>query len=1297
VPAVADSGSDGTSGGSGDGHVTALPADATPQDRAVAQARQTGQPVVVDALTTPYDQTTANPDGTLTQSSAPTPTRVLKDGAWVPIDPTLTAGRDGTLTAKASLNTLTLSSGGTGPLAVLTSPDGMTLTIGMPFALPAPVLDGATATYPDVLPDVDLAVTATDVGGIREVLVVKNAAAAANPALSALHLTTVAHGLTMRGDGQNSLEAVDASGAAHFAAPAPVMWDSTHESGSGSSPAAKAASRNKAKADTDVNARTTSGNATAGTQNSESSSINGPGTGAQSAVIPVTAHTDGIDLEPSSALLHGDNTHYPVYIDPSYLPWKAGDPTWTWAQSAHPTTDNFGQYGSSHAEQPGLGLCGTYAGGGGCSPEDKERTFYQFNTSGLHSVEDTIHSATLKVTQTYSADWSCTKEYTVHAYYSSNAIGHGTDWNHQPGGASLDTASVGGTGSTGCMSDVDFSFNALGGLRSVMGGTNPSVFTVALYGDESDANGFKRLSNKALLSVTYDATPNTPTGQTSTPTPRTASAGTTQPCDPTANSTTTAFLSNPGSTGLVLKAKVSSPTSPAQPVRGYFDLWNSSGTVATGYSSGYASSGTTVDLTVPTSKLTDGAAYGWDVAANDGILTSSPAPSAHCHFRADFTSPTVSLPSASTTLPESSLATTFPPSGNGQTTGVVAGGSGFVPFTATDPAPHGNPSGLACLRWGFDSALADATWQCGSHLPGNSGLPTSPKHWGTNILYVQAEDNAGNLSPVAEYSFYVPWNPHSPTPAYGDTTGDSAPDMLVPGTDGNLYAHTVPGNAQASSPAVGLASKQADSPAGDAWSGYQVAHRGSMRTGKNNVDDLIAHRSGAATMNLYFNPGNTGTDGRFDKSQTITKPPCDTCTGYATDWSTTTSIAATGDVTSASLAADGHFGHYTGLFTIENNTTGDAALWFYPTVSYGTLGAPVQIAATGWKGRDLISPGDWTGSGKPGLWARNRSTGEIDAYTLTLGTTDTDADGFPLDTPVPIVTGLSAPTKIGTLGTSDAVVIGSDGDLTGDGIADLWSVSGTGTLDIRPGKTADGTSHTAVTGTTSPYTIATTSGAADQWLLKGNTDDSGNGNPGAAHGTVTWGPGHTDAPGSAAVFDGSTSYITTAHPALDTTRSYTVSAWVKLDSTAATVTAVSQSTLNHQAFYLGYQKPTNSWYFSTVTTDNADGASFPAAIGSTRASNGTEQPPATNTWVLLTGVYDSATGVQTLYVNGVATGTAAQNTTPVYVPTGHLNIGANITATGTSPYNQWPGSVADVRTYQAALTADQVHQLYTSS
>ena len=47
-----------------------------------------------------------------------------------------------------------------------------------------------------------------------------------------------------------------------------------------------------------------------------------------------------------------------------------------------------------------------------------------------------------------------------------------------------------------------------------MGGSNPGVMTFGIYGDESDANGLKRVSNKATLSVTYDSTPNLPTGFT---------------------------------------------------------------------------------------------------------------------------------------------------------------------------------------------------------------------------------------------------------------------------------------------------------------------------------------------------------------------------------------------------------------------------------------------------------------------------------------------------------------------------------------------------------------------------------------------------------------------------------------------------------------------------------------------------------------------------------------------------------------------------------------------------------------
>jgi hypothetical protein len=58
-----------------------------------------------------------------------------------------------------STSTLRLSGGGTGPLGEMTA-SGRTLSVGFPGQLPAPSLSGATATYGDVLPGVDLVVTA---------------------------------------------------------------------------------------------------------------------------------------------------------------------------------------------------------------------------------------------------------------------------------------------------------------------------------------------------------------------------------------------------------------------------------------------------------------------------------------------------------------------------------------------------------------------------------------------------------------------------------------------------------------------------------------------------------------------------------------------------------------------------------------------------------------------------------------------------------------------------------------------------------------------------------------------------------------------------------------------------------------------------------------------------------------------------------------------------------------------------------------------------------------------------------
>src|SRR5688572_12145574 len=91
------------------------------------------------------------------------------------------------------------SGGGTGPLARITS-GGREVAMGWPAALPAPVLSGDTATYPNVLPDVDLVLTA-DSMGFSEVLVVKTPAAARHPDVRRLRLSLGStNGLSMRVD-----------------------------------------------------------------------------------------------------------------------------------------------------------------------------------------------------------------------------------------------------------------------------------------------------------------------------------------------------------------------------------------------------------------------------------------------------------------------------------------------------------------------------------------------------------------------------------------------------------------------------------------------------------------------------------------------------------------------------------------------------------------------------------------------------------------------------------------------------------------------------------------------------------------------------------------------------------------------------------------------------------------------------------------------------------------------------------------------------------------------------------------
>ncbi|SFF55182.1 RHS repeat-associated core domain-containing protein [Actinacidiphila alni] len=210
-------------------------------------------------------------------------------------------------------------------------------------------------------------------------------------------------------------------------------------------------------------------------------------------------------------------------------------------------------------------------------------------------------------------------------------------------------------------------------------------------------------------------------------------------------------------------------------------------------------------------------------------------------------------------------------------------------------------------------------------------------------------------------------------------------------------------------------------------------------------------------------------------------------------------------------------------------------------------------------------------------------------------------------------------------------------------------------------------------------------GAAGWWKLDdgesaGAADLSGAGNPGKLNSATSWSSDN----GGAAVFGGG-GEIATVGPVADTSKSFSVSAWAKIAATPAGSwqTVVSQQGNTAAGFSLDYNPTAGRWAFDRATTD----ASAPATVGANSTA-----APALNTWTHLVGTYDAPTGKLTLYVNGVAQGTAS-DTTPI-ASAGPLAIGRGY-ANGAAA-NRFNGSISKVQVYKRVLSAAEVGSLHTN-
>lgn len=209
------------------------------------------------------------------------------------------------------------------------------------------------------------------------------------------------------------------------------------------------------------------------------------------------------------------------------------------------------------------------------------------------------------------------------------------------------------------------------------------------------------------------------------------------------------------------------------------------------------------------------------------------------------------------------------------------------------------------------------------------------------------------------------------------------------------------------------------------------------------------------------------------------------------------------------------------------------------------------------------------------------------------------------------------------------------------------------------------------------------------WRLEG-LDETAVRDDGSGHhdGTVALGPAaawKAGRGGDALWLNGSASgfVATTGGRTADTTKSFTVAAWVNLEKITSVHTAVSQDGGRISGFFLQYNWTTRKWDFMMPTND-ADSPS-----GMIRASSAT--PAQTGRWTHLAGVYDAGTRQIRLYVDGVLHGTAGFSTP--WSAAGTVQLGRGMFKGGY--VDHWPGSLDDVRVYDRVLAVNEVSELAT--
>ncbi|MFF1834222.1 LamG domain-containing protein [Streptomyces sp. NPDC058231] len=697
--------------------------------------------MAVNAATTESSQVFANPDGTFTQEMNAAPVRARKaDGTWAAIDTTLMREADGSVRAKNTTAGLTFSGGGSGDGLVTLEDEGRKLQLGWPTALPEPRLDGDTATYAGVLPDVDLQLTALS-SGYTSVLVVKTAEAAENPALATIKMTVSGSGLDIAPTADGGFVARDGDGSPVFESPAGRMWDSAGDTpATVTTQSARTASSAEAEAEGEPEATEAVPLPAAG---GEPAPSEGPGSGDAAAEVPLKVSGTTLEITPDPALLHGEDTVFPLYIDPPTKGISLGD--WTALAS------NGTKYWKFDGDK-GVGRCSNYAGYLCSSSPYTQRMYFEYPLSSIHGKK--VLDATMEVYQ----EWTFTCD--PHWYDLSRVdkgISSSTTWSSRPTGVDLmgDRNVAYGRGTLCSPSQpansVRFSDNVdeetnenLTTTLASYATNKESQITFSLTAhDESDAAAWARFRNDAKLSVTYISYPDKPTSYG-------VQQGTTGLA---CNASTLPFATS--STKPKMLATVQSADGSNAQLRAQFEVWKADGSSrawdAASPDSAWVADNAARDATSSTlpaqtdyrMRAKTQAYYKTDRGAT-GVLDS--AWTSWCYFRVDTDKPPPPVVTSADGVYQP--AETDPAAGG-------MGTSGKFTFTPADTnaTTAGIQSDVVSYKWRLNSGAVSAPITVAKGTATTQTI--TPNQAGENTIQVWGYDAADHSSLTGYYSFLV--------------------------------------------------------------------------------------------------------------------------------------------------------------------------------------------------------------------------------------------------------------------------------------------------------------------------------------------------------------------------------------------------------------------------------------------------------------------------------------------------------------------------------------------------------------